>query len=577
MWPGCVNFGPLRMHAVSPNRFASHHPSVTITKKRVCRDQIEVMNNTNEHFDVLIIGAGFSGLYMLIKARELGLSARVVEAGADVGGTWYWNRYPGARCDVESVEYSYQFSDQLQQEWDWTERFATQPEILRYINHVADRFDLRPDIQFDSRVTTAHFDDEAHRWLVELDNAQRCSAQFVIAATGPLSVPLKPEFPGQDRFQGKVYYTGFWPHEGVDFNGQRVAVIGTGSSAVQSIPLIAKQAAQLTVYQRTPAYVVPAQNRPMSAEERNHIKADYDVLRAQARQLPFALGARYAPEEKSMEEDTAEQRKAQLEKWWQVGGLVYLYAYADIMLNPEANNAAAEFLREKVAQVVDDPQVADKLMPHGAVGSKRLCTGTDYYETYNRDNVDLVDINESPLECFTREGIKTPAGERTFDAIVCATGFDAMTGALTRIDIHGVNGMTLKQKWESGADTFLGMQVSGFPNLFLVAAGPGSSTAFTNVLVSLEHQVGWISDCIASMRAAGKHTIEADPEAEKSWVSHVQEVANMTLFPQENSFYNGANVPGKARVYLPYVGGFPAYAQKCEDVVTNGYEGFRFS
>ncbi|MEH6580857.1 MAG: NAD(P)/FAD-dependent oxidoreductase [Halioglobus sp.] len=535
------------------------------------------MTTRNKHFDVLIIGAGFSGLYMLIKARELGLSVKVIEAGGDVGGTWYWNRYPGARCDVESIEYSYEFDEELQQEWDWSERYATQPEILRYINHVAERFDLRSDIQFDTRVTGAHFNAEAHQWSVEMENGQTCTAQFLVAASGPLSVPLKPKFPGQDQFQGDIYYTGYWPHEGVDFTGQRVAVIGTGSSAVQSIPLIAEQADSLTVYQRTPAYVVPAHNRPLSTEERTSVKADYATLRTRAKEMHFALGAKYIQEETLMAEHSLEQRKSRLEKAWAVGGFIFLYAYADIMFDPATNHEVAEFIRGKIASVVKDPAIASILMSRGVVGSKRLCVGTNYYETYNRDNVSLVDINEFPLQGFTAVGIETPAGERPYDAIVSATGFDAMTGALTRIDIRGVNGDTLKQRWSEGADTYLGLQVSGFPNLFIVAAGPGSSTAFTNVIKSTEHHVEWIGDCIIHMRETGKHTVEAEPAAESAWVEHVQEVANTTLFPQEKSFYNGANVPGKARVYLPYVAGFPVYVQKCKDVASNGYEGFKLT
>ena len=535
------------------------------------------MNDNNANFDVVIVGAGFSGLYMLIKARELGLSVKVIEAGGDVGGTWYWNRYPGARCDVESMEYSYEFSEELQQEWEWTERYATQPEILSYINHVAERFDLRRDVQFDTRVTGAHFDAEAHRWRVETDGEQRFSAQFLVAASGPLSVPLKPEFPGQEQFQGDIYYTGDWPHQGVDFSGQRVAVIGTGSSGVQSIPLIAGEAEHLTVYQRTPAYVVPAQNHPLDKEEQQRIKADYPRLRAENAKLYFSLGALYEAEDITMAEHSAEQRQSHLEKWWSVGGLPFMLSYSDLMLNPQTNHEVAEFVRAKIAGTVKDRELAARLMPWGVLGSKRLCTGTDYYETYNRDNVSLVDLRESPLECFTRSGIRTSDGEREFEAIVCATGFDAMTGALSRMGIHGAGGGTLKEAWEDGADTYLGLQVCGFPNLFILAAGPGSSLAFSNAVTSIQHHVEWISDCITYMRAQGKHTIEATAEAQSAWVEHVQKVANTTLFPRENSWYSGANVPGKARLFLPYVGGFPAYTQRCRDVADKGYEGFSLS
>jgi len=527
-----------------------------------------------DSYDILIVGAGFSGMYALIKARELGLSALVLEAGSELGGTWFWNRYPGARCDVESVEYCYQFSEELQQDWEWSERFATQPEILRYINHVAERFDLRHNIQFNSRVTAACYVEADNLWELKTEDEKSFRGKFFIAASGPLSVPLKPTFPEQDAFQGEVLHTGTWPQQPVDFSGQRVAVIGTGASAVQCIPLIADQCSEMTVYQRTPSYVVPARNRAMTQEEVGLVKSDYKALRDKAATMQFALGARYDPEPGSFSEADFEQQQLQFEKWWQVGGLHFLYAFADIMLDPTANKAAAEFLRNKVRQIVDDPELAEKLVSHGVLGSRRLCTGSNYYETFNRDNVHLVDINESPILRFTPVGIETSEAELVHDIIVCATGFDAMTGALTSMDIRGRHDLSLRDKWKDGADTYLGMQVAGFPNLFLAASGVGTPAAFSNVLVSIEHQVDWIYGCIAALTTTGKQTIEPDPAAEEWWVEHVQAVADMTLFPVDSSFYNGGNVPGKHRMFLPFAGGFPAYSDKCQQVATEEYTGF---
>jgi cyclohexanone monooxygenase len=530
------------------------------------------MSNNHPHFDLVIIGAGFSGMFMLIRARELGLTARVFEKGSDVGGTWYWNRYPGARCDIESLEYSYQFSEELQQEWEWSERYAAQPEILDYLNHVANRFDLRPDIQFATAVSAAHFDEQADHWLIETADGLRCSANFLVAATGCLSVPFKPDIPGQEDFHGRILHTGEWPRDGVDFRGLRVAVIGTGSSGIQSAPIIAEDAAQLTVFQRTAAYSVPAQNRPLDAAEQERVKAHYAEFRAENRQQIAGFGARCPENAKSALDDSPEQRRATFERYWEEGGLLFLRAYADLLMSPESNAEAAAFVREKILAKVEDPARARQLAPYGYVACKRLCADSGYFEMFNRDNVDLVDVNETPIERFTEAGIRTSDGEREFDIVVLATGFDAMTGALDRIEIRGRGGQRLKDKWADGPLNYLGLGVAGFPNLFTVT-GPGSPSVLSNMVPSIEQHVEWISACLAWMRAGGRKTIEADPEAESAWVAQVNAIADLSVYTHCNSWYLGANVPGKPRVFSPWLG-VPDYNARCEEVVSRGYEGF---
>jgi cation diffusion facilitator CzcD-associated flavoprotein CzcO len=530
------------------------------------------MPGSAQHHDVLIIGAGFGGLYMLIKARELGLSARVFEAGDGVGGTWYWNRYPGARCDIESMEYSYQFSEELQQEWEWTERYAAQPEILAYLEHVADRFGLRPGIRFNTRVTSAHFDEQAGHWRVGTGDGESHTATFVVAATGCLSVPFKPDFPGQETFRGRILHTGEWPHEGVDFSGQRVAMIGTGSSGIQSTPLIARQAGQLTLFQRTPAYSVPAHNHALDPQEAARIKAHYAEFRARNKERIAGYGGDHPFNEHSVFEVSPEERREVFARYWQEGGLLFLGAFSDLLLDPKANAEAAAFVREKIVSRIEDPELAEKLAPFGYIACKRLCADTDFFETFNRDNVRLVDVNETPIERFTERGIRTSEGEFEFDAIVLATGFDAMTGALDRIDIRGRDGLRLRDKWENGPLNYLGLEVAGFPNFFMVT-GPGSPSVLSNMVPSIEQHVEWISDCIAWLRAHDRETIEADPTAEQEWVAWVNAVADMSVYPHCNSWYLGANVPGKPRVFSPCLG-VPDYRRKCEEVVANGYQGF---
>jgi cyclohexanone monooxygenase len=533
---------------------------------------VNATRDAARQLDAVIVGAGFAGLYALHRLRRLGLSARVFEAGDGVGGTWYWNRYPGARCDVESMDYSYSFSNELQQEWHWTERYASQPEILRYINHVADRFDLRRDIQLATRVTTAVFDEPSGRWTVETDRGDHVSARFCIMATGCLSTAQVPKIEGLESFAGKWYHTGHWPHDGVDFTGQRVGVIGTGSSAIQSVPLIARQAAHLFVFQRTPNFSVPAQNAPLDPEYERRVKAGYAEFRRQARES--RVGFVVEREDRSALEVPPEERARKYEAFWSRGGLGFSATFADLLTSQEANDTAADFFREKIRAIVRDPAVAETLSPHDyPVGTKRLCVDTDYYATYNRPNVTLVDIRKTPIEAIVRDGLRTRATAYRLDSLVFATGFDAMTGALLAIDIRGRAGQSLREKWAAGPRTYLGLTVAGFPNLFAIT-GPGSPSVLSNMIVSIEQHVDWIADCVVYLRQHGHATIEATVEAEDAWGAHVNEVGHATLYPRANSWYMGANVPGKPRIFMPYIGGVGAYRQYCDDIAARGYPGF---
>ena len=523
-------------------------------------------------FDAVIVGAGLAGLYMLHRLRQVGLSARVYEAGSGVGGTWHWNRYPGARCDVESMDYSYSFSDELQQEWTWTERYASQPEILRYINHVADRFDLRRDVQLSTRVTAAAFDESTNRWAIHTDRGDRVSAQFCIMATGCLSTAQVPPFKGLDTFTGRWYHTGHWPHEGVDFTGQRVGVIGTGSSAIQSIPLIARQAASLVVFQRTPNFSIPARNAPLDPEYERRMKANYAEYRRQARHS--RVGFVVPSNDYSAMAAAPDVRHREYEDRWNRGGLGFTGAFADLLVARESNDTAAEFFRAKIRAAVRDPSVAETLVPKGyPLGTKRMCVDTDYYDTFNRDNVTLVDVNATPIDAITPRGVQTRDAEYDLESIVFATGFDAMTGALLSIDMRGRAGATLREKWGEGPRTYLGLAIAGFPNLFTVT-GPGSPSVISNMIVSIEQHVDWIADCLAHLRAQGLGAIEATGDAEEAWVTHVNEVGHATLYPIANSWYMGANIPGKPRIFMPYVGGVGTYRQRCDAVAAKGYEGF---
>ena len=537
--------------------------------------------------DVLIVGAGFAGMYMLHRCRQLGFAAQVIEAGDDVGGTWYWNRYPGARCDVESLEYSYGFDQALQQEWEWTERFATQPEILKYARHVSERFDLRRDIRFNARVTQATLNAAGDSWSVRTsavgDDADRSKnkesltlqARFLIMATGCLSSANLPDIKGRDSFRGATYHTGQWPHRQIDFSGQRVAVIGTGSSAIQSIPLIAKQARELWVMQRTAAYSVPAHNAALKAEETAAIKADYAGLRQRNAEMISGFGSRVGRSDVSALAVSDAQLQAEFERRWSLGGLNFMGSFGDLMMDKRANDLAAEFVRRKIATIVQDPQKAALLAPKQIIGCKRLCVDTSYYQTFNLPHVHLLDIAEGGVQEITATGLCAAGRQIEVDAIVFATGFDAMTGSLNKIDIRGRNGLSLRDKWRAGPLNYLGLSVAGFPNLFTIT-GPGSPSVLTNMIVSIEQHVRWIGDCLAWMRAQGRQRIEATELAESNWVKHVNAVAGSTLFPSCNSWYLGANVPGKTRVFMPLLG-FPPYARHCAEVAARGYEGFALS
>ena len=528
---------------------------------------------SSESCDAVIVGAGFSGLYMLHKLRGMGLSARVYEAGTGVGGTWYWNRYPGARVDIESQEYSYSFSPELDDEWTWSERYATQPELLKYLNHVADRFDLRPDIQLETRVATAHFDEASNRWTVTTDHGARVTARYCVMATGCLSVANDASFPGMESFQGKTWHTSRWPREGVNFTGQRVGIIGTGSSAIQSIPLIAAEADHVTIFQRTPNFSVPAYNGPVDPVVAADWKANRTERRREARETGFGIRMVGASEALAMEA-TPEARQVEYEARWKTGGFALLGAYADLTVDTDANATAAEFVREKIRGIVKDPVVAEKLAPKSfPIGAKRMCVDTGYYDTFNRDNVTLIDLQDEALEAITQTGIRTTATTYEVDTIVYAIGFDAMTGALGKVDIRGRGGETLKDEWAAGPRTYLGLMVAGFPNLFIVT-GPGSPSVLCNMAVAIEQHVEWISECIGWMGARQMGAIEATASAQDAWVEHVNEVAAPTIFPLANSWYMGANVEGKPKVFMPYIGGFPAYRDKCNEVAANGYEGF---
>ncbi|MDA0661837.1 MAG: NAD(P)/FAD-dependent oxidoreductase [Proteobacteria bacterium] len=522
-------------------------------------------------FDAVIVGAGFAGMYMLHTLRQLGFTARVYEGGGGVGGTWYWNRFPGARCDIESLQYSYSFSDELQQEWEWTEKYAPQTEILEYANHVADRFDLRRDIRFDTRVTKAGYDDGAKRWTVETNRGDRVTAQFCIMALGCLSAANKPDFPGLADYTGPVYHTGEWPHDGVDFTGLRVGVIGTGSSAIQSIPLIAKQAKSLTVFQRTAAYTVPAWNEKLDPDYVRNVKADYPALRAKARARPTGFYFKFNT--KPALEDSAEGRERQYEEFWSRGGLPFLGAYGDLLFEKDANDTVADFARAKIRGIVKDPKVAEKLCPDNVFGCKRLCVDTGYYETYNQPHVTLVDIAKTGIERFTETGVVANGSEYELDAVVCATGFAAMTGSFDRIAITGRDGLTLKKKWEAGPRTYLGLASVGFPNLFMLT-GPGSPSVLASLVQAIEQHVDWVADCIAHMRDVGAASIEPTLADEDAWVEHVNEVAQVSLRSTCSSWYVGANIPGRPRVFMPYIGGFPIYVNKCNEIMDAGYEGF---
>ncbi|MFE7243455.1 flavin-containing monooxygenase [Streptomyces sp. NPDC057580] len=530
-------------------------------------------SNTHESVDVVVVGAGVTGLYAVHRLRGLGYSVRGFERGDDVGGVWYWNRYPGARCDVESVDYSYSFNESLQQEWDWSEKYATQPEIMRYLCHVADRFDIRRSYTFSTSVISAELDEETLRWTVRTDGGEVLSARFCVFAVGCLSSTHRPGIPGVDRFAGATYHTGEWPHEGVDFTGLRVGVIGTGSSGIQSIPLIAGQAAHLTVFQRSANYSIPAGNKPLDEAARREQKAGYAERRRLAR-LSGGGSPHMAHPDRTLEV-SEEERRAAFEKRWELGGVLYSKTFPDQLTDRAANDAARAFWEEKVRARIDDPAVADLLVPTDhPIGTKRIVTDSDYYETYNRDNVRLVGLRGNAIERIDERGIGLADGEHVgLDAIVFATGFDAMTGAVDRIEVRGRGGRLLKDAWRGGPRTYLGLGVNGFPNFFNLT-GPGSPSVLANVVLAGEQHGEWLADCLRHLDNHGYAAIEATEQAVESWVTECHDRAAATLMMSANSWYLGANIPGKPRVFMPFVGGFGVYGQIIADVADSGYKGF---
>ena len=528
----------------------------------------------NVDVDVVVVGAGFSGLYLLYRLRKAGFSTRVFERGGDVGGTWYWNRYPGARCDVESLQYSYSFDEQLQQDWHWPEKFSAQPDILAYANHVADRFNLKKDIEFNIEVKASWFDENLKTWKITTNTGEEINAQYFIMATGCISTTQIPNIKGLSDYVGDTFHTGDWPHEEVDFSGQSIAVIGTGSSGIQSIPVLAKQAKKLTVFQRTPNYSIPSQNEPMTKKYERSWKDVYSERRKEMRYSAHgSLKDLNDVPALSVDED---QRQELYTKRWAIGGTGFLGSFNDLLINADANYTAAEYVRQQIKRVVKDKETAEILCPRSyPIGTKRICIDTGYFETYNRENVKLVDISKKPIQRLVTDGIIVDDQLYPFDSIIFATGFDAMTGSIFNVDIKGRDGLALKEKWNAGPKTYLGLMSASFPNLFMIT-GPGSPSVKSNMIMSIEQHVDLVIETLLSMRRKGLSVVEPELEAENKWVDHVQEVANKTLFPQANSWYMGANIPGKPRLFMPYIGGVGAYREICEEIVANNYRGFKF-
>ena len=531
-----------------------------------------MMKNVN--VDVVVVGAGFSGLYLLYRLRKAGFSTRVFERGGDVGGTWYWNRYPGARCDVESLQYSYSFDEELQQDWHWPEKFSAQPDILAYANYVADRFNLKKDIEFNIEVKASWFDENLKTWKITTNTGEEINAQYFIMATGCISTTQIPNIKGLSDYVGNTFHTGDWPHEEVDFSGQSIAVIGTGSSGIQSIPVLAKQAKKLTVFQRTPNYSIPSQNEPMTKKYERSWKDVYSERRKEMRYSAHgSLKDLNDVPALSVDED---QRQELYTKRWAIGGTGFLGSFNDLLTNADANYTAAEYVRQQIKRVVKDKETAEILCPRSyPIGTKRICIDTGYFETYNRENVKLVDISKKPIQRLVTDGIIVDDQLYPFDSIIFATGFDAMTGSIFNVDIKGRDGLALKEKWIAGPKTYLGLMSASFPNLFMIT-GPGSPSVKSNMIMSIEQHVDLVIETLLSMRRKGLSVVEPELEAENKWVDHVQEVANKTLFPQANSWYMGANIPGKPRLFMPYIGGVGAYREICEEIVANNYRGFKF-
>ncbi|MCH2630417.1 MAG: NAD(P)/FAD-dependent oxidoreductase [Nisaea sp.] len=527
-----------------------------------------------ENVDAVIVGAGFSGLYLLHRLRKAGFSTRVFERGGGVGGTWYWNRYPGARCDVESLQYSYSFDEQLQQEWHWPEKFSAQPDILAYANHVADRFDLKKDIEFNTEVKVGCFDEKSSSWKITTSKEEKVTARFFIMATGCISTTQVPSIKGLNNYKGNTYHTGNWPHEEVNFAGQNIAVIGTGSSGIQSIPVLAEQANNLTVFQRTPNYSIPSQNEPMTNKYEQSWK---DVYTARRKEMRYSAHGSLKDLNNVPALSVDEEQRQQLySERWAIGGTGFLGSFNDLLTNADANYTAAEFVRQQIKKIVEDQETAEILCPTTyPIGTKRICIDTGYFETYNRKNVKLIDISKRPIQRLVSNGIVANEQLYVFDSIIFATGFDAMTGSLFNVDIKGRKGIALRDKWNAGPKTYLGLMSASFPNLFMIT-GPGSPSVKSNMIMSIEQHVDLVTDTLLRMRSEGLSVVEPELAAENSWVEHVQEVANKTLFPRANSWYMGANIPGKPRLFMPYIGGVGVYREICEEIVADNYRGFKF-
>jgi cation diffusion facilitator CzcD-associated flavoprotein CzcO len=524
--------------------------------------------------DAIVIGTGFGGMYALHRVRGMGLAVRAIEAGDDVGGTWYWNRYPGARCDVMSIDYSYSFSDEIQQEWTWSEQFAAQPEILAYARFVADKLDLKRDISFETRATSVVYDDEACLWRVATDRGDLFEATYCLMATGPLSVPKQVDIPGASRFKGALYLSGKWPHRPIDFTGKRVALIGTGSSGIQIVPVVAEQAEHLYVYQRTPSFTLPMRNRKLDDDYVAHIKKHYPALRGVARHS-LTGGVRPISSRPLFSLPPDECRQL-MEEAWQHSGLRFLGLFSDLLINREANEVVAEFVRGKIAEVVKDPDTARRLTPRGyPIFARRPCLDTGYYESFNRDNVTLKDCLTDPILEITETGIRTAEDDVDVDIIIAAIGYDALTGAMLSIDVKGKGGRSLNRKWADGGRSYLGLLIEGFPNLFVIA-GPNGPSALANFIILNEQNVDWICDCIEHMRINGLRAVEADLDAEDRWMRKVTELGSRSLYPTANTWYTGANVPGKARTFPVYIGGLGRYREICADAAAEGYRGLSF-